>query len=306
MKVEVRKIIGKKIRSLDQVVPPEVKWTKEASWAKLDQKLRPSHSKSRNGKTYSHYYAAASVAFLVVFSWVIDQQSNRELSAFGRYVKPDTREIHASSKTPVSLSSMWVLPSETKPLKLDLVTPSGVNNGEAEPQWEALIEAKKGQMVMSPLPRFNTMAAITNPDKKKPKFLFEVPIGVSWLDKKVGPTLALRAGLFMPNGSNSFTSLAISAHTHLLLDNQEGGGLRLAPQTFLNLEFGKTWHNSRQKRRSWQVGMGYLVAGQADILPAKTVKIFSSVGFGRFRIGPEIILTDDLKSIVPGITITHS
>ena len=70
-------IIREKIDSLNNTVPPEVKWDPEKSWAKLEQKLKPQSSRiSDQGdiKTYSHYYAAASIAFLLTFSWIANQQ----------------------------------------------------------------------------------------------------------------------------------------------------------------------------------------------------------------------------------------
>ena len=296
-------IIRDKIESLDKTVPPEVKWYPEKSWTRLEQKLKPQSSRiSSQGdiKTYSHYYAAASIAFLLTFSWIANQQG-WEKTWNGEFYNTS---VNNNDKQETSLLKM-------KPAaKIIEVSEPGLFYHRIS-KSSALIRPKNltnYSIVSSNTPNLSKsieMVPRLTIGNRNPMIKLGIPVYLNWSNHQLGPGFGLRTGLIIPRTDDKSITFALIAQTNFLVSRSEGKSLKVAPQTFLNLEFIHTKYSTTKKQRSWHVGSGLLVLDPENIYQKPTFKFFAGIGINKFKISPELIISDKFKNIIPGLTISY-
>ncbi len=76
--------------------------------------------------------------------------------------------------------------------------------------------------------------------------------------------------------------------------------------TFLNAEFliNGLFNNENTNKKDWKgFGLGYLIDNNGGYFKGATAKLYFISRYKYFTIIPEIIFTDDFKSMFPGFTI---
>lgn len=303
-------IIREKIDSLNNTVPPEVKWDPEKSWAKLEQKLKPQSSRiSDQGdiKTYSHYYAAASIAFLLTFSWIANQQD---------WEKSWNGEFYNTSANVNNRQETSLLKMKYSARILEFSEPDIFNH---RVKLKPTLNSKPSALIRSKQLSNYSMVSTITPNwyksielgprlivgNRTPRVKLGIPVYLNWSNHQLGPGFGLRTGLIFPRTNDKSITLALTAQTNFLVSRSEGKSLKVAPQTFLNVEFASTKYLSAHKQRSWHVGSGFLVWDLENIYRKPTFKFFAGIGINRFKISPELIISDKFKNIIPGLTISY-
>ena len=290
--------IKHEIRSLDESTPLEVSWYPEKSWKRISFALRGSLS----GRAYFHYYIAAAVSFILIFSGILGIYNNpyvpQEIKAtLMNQIGEDENLGYTTKlarKTPDAVAefgqSIYIgvtrVSNQARPF------PSRLN-----PKTNPVFH---GQIVTMPqVPYVVAQAA-------NPRISLSLHGGAGVMGNTFAASAAFKTALLVPRTGDIYHTLGASLSGYGFIEKTEAGSSKFNPAVFLNFEFGRLrgplhkWGN-----RGWEIGVGYLVVNKSVLLRDRSVRIYSRLPLTRhLKISPELIFTDSFKSVLPGVTIS--
>ena len=293
--------ISQEIKSLDETVPSEVAWYPEKSWKRIDFALRG----SRSGRAYFHYYIAASVSFILIFSGILgiynNPQSARDirtslmnhLESFGQE-ENRSQTVGFVRKTPATVSEISQLTYARVTRISDQERPSASS-----------LNRKKNLVFRGPVVTMPRMPLVAI-QAENPRLSLSMQVGAGVVGGTLAPSVTFRTAMLLPKTGNIYHTLGASLSGYGFIEKAESGSSELNPAVFLNVEFGRLkgplhkWGN-----RSWEIGVGYLVVNKSLLLEDRSVRIYTKLPLTRYlKISPELIFTDKFKSVLPGVTIS--
>ena len=127
--------------------------------------------------------------------------------------------------------------------------------------------------------------------------------GVGLVRDRLVPEIGLGVALQLKRGRPGTKYIGLNGSMHYFFERRDDGRHRMFINTFLTLELA---HSFSAEGKLWQkVGIGYLVGEQGGYFGPNTFKLTVDLTgkprFGALHLIPELILTDNFKSIFPGI-----
>jgi hypothetical protein len=129
--------------------------------------------------------------------------------------------------------------------------------------------------------------------------------GVGLVRDKLVPEIGLGVALQLNRGQRGTRYLGLNGSMHYFFERRDDGGYQMFINTFVTLELAQSF--SREGKLWQKVGIGYLVGEQGGYFGPNTFKLTLDLT-GKPRLGtlhliPELILTDNFKTIFPGIRL---
>jgi len=220
----------------------------EKSWKRIEFALHGSGS----GRAYIHYYIAASISFILIFSGIVgiyrNPQAAEEIQAtlmnqIGSFGRDDdlNQSRRFISKSPAAISEFSQLnylaisrvSDRTRPL------PSRLNRKK--------ISDLRRHIIIQPQVIVAAKAEI-------PKLILSMQVGGGVVGGKLAPSATFKTALLIPKSGNTYHTLGVSVSGYGYIEKSESGHSAMNPAVFLNAELGRLkgplhkWVN-----RSWGI-----------------------------------------------------
>lgn len=298
--MDLEELFQKQIRSLDDTVPPDSTWNKENTWDRIKHYL----GGSRSGKVYFHYYLAASISFFLLFSGILTIYQSPDViekigSRFGNF---RGHQLSQNQPNPEYLAR-----------KLPEASFVVGNHELGAIDYRPGNHAKTFALAPKSVDFEPDLLPINNPSyvqkiafKEKPRISFTGQLGAGFVSDQFTPKLNFRTAALLPRNESSYHSVGLSLTSFAFIESSETGDTEFNPGLFVNAEYGRVRGPLRKwANRSWEIGVGYLVADRSTVFKDNTIRIFTRLPLSRrLKLVPELILTNNFKSVLPGITLT--
>jgi len=127
--------------------------------------------------------------------------------------------------------------------------------------------------------------------------------GAGLVRDKLVPEIGLAVALMQNMRGTRYYGLA--GTMHYFFDRREDGGYQMFINTFVTLELAQSF--SREGKVWQKIGIGYLVSRQGNYFGENTFKLTLDLAgkprHGTLHLIPELIFTDNFKTIFPGIRL---
>lgn len=279
---KIDRIVKSKIEVLNLFAPSGSKWSKNASWKVIQNKL----SSSNKTVIIWGFSVAASISMLVAASINLNSPlqldpNSIEKKEISTLVFPEQKlsEKHYSPKKEIKISNIEKLNNKYTIPTINSTSSQSVLNYVSQPSDSKRRESLKNNSIISPY--------------------FALHYGSSGTYPSVGLDFKLYS-----KRKNSIKSLMIlGVSTNFQQINSEGSS-KMSTFTYINLGYV---HLNELKNKEWNAQVGYMVNPDSNVYKNKTVKFTLSKKFSKhLRAGPEIIFTDNFRKVYPGISIVLS
>jgi len=293
MRTNFDDLLRDKVNSLDNFIPPEVQWEPENSWIRISRVLGKGGT-----RVYIHYLVAASVAGLLYLSGSLSLINLQDMVPFPQ----PNEKIHSAQKITTLATGL----GRKKPFQIkgpDLIN-SKVLLASIQTPWAEHFSGDSYSITREMPPKLDQAPAFFNGQMNSPayselppKVKLSVLGGVGNASNRFGPSLVVKAA-YVYAGKGKFNSLGLSISSLHLFEKEESGKTTLESNLFLNAEWGVSG------RKNLDLGMGYMVFSKSDIFKNHTVHFYGRFPIGKLlKVSPEVILTDNFKRVVPGISL---
>ncbi len=277
-------IVKDKIKKVEDKLVPGTGWNKEKSWHKIKEILN-----TKNKQLIMWYFAtAASISILIAAT------SDKALVYLPF--------LHEESKTEIASITAPVLNEVQKSLfshkiEMEIIEKKGL---------ESFKKVNCSKTKVKPIEiKTKTPNVLFEEKATKKPIQFDVQGSVN-INKISGFNPGISAGfkyVFL-NKENFNKYVIIGLSTNFIYQNTpESSNSRLYPATFVNAKYGQS---KRQENsfKEWEMSAGYLLNPNQIIYKDTTIRLQYTRTIGnKFKIGPELIFTDNLKKVYPGITL---
>jgi len=143
------------------------------------------------------------------------------------------------------------------------------------------------------------------------ELILKPTIGAGLIRNVISPTFDIQL-TFNYNNKYKFT---FSTSSYFFFERDVNRDFTMYRNTFVTLQYMfklkaknliKREENNSNGKNSWSsgIGLGYLIESEGDYFQGTTFKIFYSTKIGRrITFVPELIITDDFKTVFPGVTV---
>jgi hypothetical protein len=129
--------------------------------------------------------------------------------------------------------------------------------------------------------------------------------GVGLVRDKLVPEIGLGVALQLNRGRRGTRYLGLNGSMHYFFDRRDDGRYKMFINTFVTLELAQSF--SREGKLWQKIGIGYLVSEQGGYFGPNTFKLTLDLTgkprHGTLHLIPELILTDNFKTVFPGIRL---
>ena len=287
-KKKLSHIVQDKIKEVEHKIIPGVTWDKQKSWDKIKDILS-----TKNKQLIMWYFAtAASISILVAatadttipyFIDFLEQENTKEIVDINVPQSELTPDVPVRNKVNTEIIENKSLPEDNQLLKVTCL----------KNKLRKLKTSKATEKVISE--KLSTPAT--------PKFYPGTQLGSNSITG-IAPGMSIDFRHYLKAEDNRNRYIAIGANTALIFHIQsEGGKTEIYPATFINAKYGQSKIENNRKTE-WEIGAGYLLNPNQVIYKDTTVRFqYTRTITGKLKVGPELILTNNLRKLYPGITL---
>ncbi|MEL7145914.1 MAG: hypothetical protein AAFO69_06070 [Bacteroidota bacterium] len=286
-KKDLNHIVKEKIKEVEHKIIPGVQWNKEESWNKIKEILS-----SKNKQLIMWYFAtAASVSVLVAATL------DNTLPVLEQFL-PKTETVSIAHQpgtiSPVSIPPIANTRKEIALDPLQIKEPADYSK-----------EIVTDPYMFKHIPTVADRQSITQP-KKKDKSIPSIKINVHTSTNSatnITPGISLQYQHVLKSNSQQTKYISIGTYTNFILSpGNESDNNGFYPATFINAAYGQKKH--QKSNAEWEIGAGYLLNPNQVIYKDTTLRFhYTRTIMGRLKVGPELILTNSLTKVYPGITL---
>lgn len=287
-KKKLSHIVQDKIKEVEHKIIPGVTWDKQKSWDKIKEILA-----TKNKQLIMWYFAtAASISILVAASidttlpYFHDFLGSESTTEMVNVIIPESNQVNnAPLRTKIDVEEIEFknLPEEKRFLNTTCLKNKIRSIEKSKP-------VNKGSSYNFSKPF-------------KPQFHLDAQLGGNSVTA-INPGLAIDIRHYLNAEGNKTRYIAIGANTAFIFQLQsENNAGEIYPATFINAKYGQA-KVKNNKKIEWEIGAGYLLNPNQVIYNDTTVRFqYTRTITGRLKIGPELILTNNLRKLYPGITL---
>ena len=288
-KKDLNHIVKEKLKEVEHKIIPGIQWNKQESWNKIKDILS-----TKNKQLIMWYFATAASVSILVAATLDDT-----LPAFEQYLPESESAAHASNEQEQIPMPLEPLKANPVPDPADFtIQPRSYDEPEPAYMMPVCIMTEKAtpEAILAPEQPSSTAAP-------RAPFGFNFNVSSNQLSG-FAPGVEFQYRHVLKKNTTQSSFISISTHTSLILSqSEEAGQSRLYPATFVNASYGKAKYKSN-KTSEWEIGAGYLLNPNQVIYKDTTIRFhYTRSVLGRLKIGPELIWTNNLTKIYPGITL---
>ena len=288
-KKKLSHIVQDKIKEVEHKIIPGISWDKQKSWDKIKDILA-----SKNKQLIMWYFAtAASISILVAASIdttlpYFDQLMGKENpSEMVDLIIPDTKPVSEDQQR-IYLNPKIIknkdLPDDDEFFSStcfkNKIRRLKQKNDEQEVIEESDATSFKPELSFSPQLNSNSLSGIAP-----------------------GISMDLRHQLKSKGSKKKYVALGANT-TFIFHVRDENGRTEIYPATFINTKYGQS-NTRNNKNTEWEISAGYLLNPNQIIYKDTTVRFqYTRTVTGKLKVGPELILTNNLRKLYPGITLS--
>lgn len=278
---KIDRIVKSKIEVLDLFPILGSKWNKSESWKVIQSKL---NSTNKNIIIWG-FSIAASISMLVAASINLstpildsDNSIKEEISTLA-IPEQIVLEKHYPIKKKIKINTIEKLYNKYTITSINSINSQPVLKYSLQPSISEGKETQKNTRILSPY--------------------FALHSGGSGTYPSLGFNLNLYS--HRKNNINHLVKLGISTSVQRI--DHEGSN-KVQPFHYINLGYSNI---NELTDKGWNVQVGYMMNPDSNVYKNKTVRFTAAKKFSKhLRVGPEIIFTDNLRKVYPGISIVLS
>jgi len=288
-KKKLSHIVQDKIKEVEHKIIPGVNWDKQKSWDKIKDILN-----AKNKQLIMWYFAtAASISILVAATVdttipylhkVFEQEHNETVvnAIIPQLLNNDSEEVETKSLIESYDLDFKKMPDEHKLIKESLCTKNQIKAIEGSKQELSIVE---------------------NKEQNKPSLNFGTSIGGNKLTG-LAPGLSFDVRQYLNGNGSKIRYISIGASTSFIFKAAtENNHSEFYPATFVNAKYGQRKLQG-SRNTEWEIGAGYLINPNQVIYKDTTIRFqYTRTISGRLKVGPELILTDNMRKLYPGFTL---
>lgn len=287
-KKNLNHIVKEKIKQVEHKIIPGIQWNKEDSWNKIKDILN-----SKNKQLIMWYFAtAASVSVLVAATL------DNTLPVLQQFLpKMEVSESLSTQVQKQDIRSLQPQQIERKSLELD--------NLQIKVSEDPLYEESFRNCTFKDM-TIPSESSISSPPQNESKPAKPLQINVhANANKLTGITtgISLKYQYVLKSDARKTQYVSLGTYTSMIISPaKEQKSERFYPATFINATYGQRGHSKRGGE--WEIGAGYLLNPNEVIYKDTTVRFhYTRTVLGRLKVGPELILTNNLTKVFPGFTL---
>lgn len=288
-KKKLSHIVQDKIKEVEHKIVPGVSWDKQKSWDKIKDILA-----SKNKQLIMWYFAtAASISILVAAS--IDTT----FPYFDQFIEKDTPAEIVDFIIPETQPEITEQPRESFNAEI-------IKNKELPNDHQFLNTAchKNKIKKLSPVNVEDEVIEDDVATSFSPEIFFSPQLSSNALSG-ISPALSMDIRHYLKSTGSKTRYVALGANTTFIFQVQnENGSTKIYPATFINTKYGQS-NMKNNKKTEWEISAGYLLNPNQVIYKDTTVRFqYTRTLTGKLKVGPELILTNNLRKLYPGITLS--
>ncbi len=130
-------------------------------------------------------------------------------------------------------------------------------------------------------------------------------IGAGLVMNTLAPMAELGMSLKRDRGDKDYVEGGFSLSSYYFFEKNPAGASFIKDNWFLNGEVGLSFEDSKKGKYSRLTGgAGFLIRQQGDYFKGPTFKVFTNIQLkNTITISPELIITNNLRQVFPGITV---
>lgn len=279
---KIDRIVKSKIEVLNLSPPLGSKWSKNGSWKVIQNKL------SNTNKTVIiwGFSVAASISMLVAAginldtSILLDSYSNekKEIATLVM-TEQKTPRNHYLTKKKININSIEKLNNKYTIAKVNSINSQPKLKYSLQPSVSKARETQKNKHIISPY--------------------FALHSG----DSGTYPSIGFELELYSKRKNNITHLMKLGVSTNFQQINYEATR-KVFPFTYIHVGYT---HINELKNKGWNAQLGYMVNPDSNVYKNNTVKFTLTKKLSKhLRAGPEIIFTDNLRKVYPGISLVLS
>jgi hypothetical protein len=275
-------IVKSKIEVLDLFPPLGSKWSKNASWRVIQNKLNSTN------KTIIiwGFSVAASISMLVAAG--INLNTSFLLNSNSSAKKEIATLIIPEQKVPIEHS-----PTK-KEIKINAI--EKLNHKYSVPTIKYINSQLALEYSLSP-------STSRGRETKKNKHEISPNFAVHSGSSGTYPSVGFDFKLYSKRKNNIKHLMKIGVSTNFQEINYEASS-KVLPLTYINVRYSRL---NELTNKGWNAQVGYMVNPDSNVYKNKTVKFSLTKKISKhLRAGPEIIFTNNLRKVYPGISIVLS
>ena len=287
-KKNLNHIVKEKIKEVEHKIIPGVQWNKENSWNKIKDILN-----TKNKQLIMWYFATAALVSVLVAATL-----DETIPVLEQFLpKVEVNEVagnHISEEHVVrhELQEVTRPDLSVEQLQSKDLNESGTENPARTCNFSN-ISLPDEYPVMVPK---NQKSTANNPVKVNVHASSNQLSGLN-------PGVSFQYQYVLKQSDRKTHYISIGTYTNLIIGaSSEAGNNRFYPATFINAAYGQQKHQDR--RSEWEIGAGYLLNPNQVIYKDTTIRFhYTRTVLGRLKVGPELILTNNLTKVFPGFTL---
>ncbi|MFT7037236.1 MAG: hypothetical protein ACJA2S_005780 [Cyclobacteriaceae bacterium] len=279
---KIDRIVKIKIEVLNLFPPLGSKWSKNGSWKVIQNKL------SNTNKTVIiwGFSVAASISILVAASInlntsiLLDSNSNekKEISTLV-ITEQKIHRKHYLTKKEININAIEKLNNKYTIPTINSINSQPTFKYSLQPFVSKVRETQQNKNIISPYFALHSGSSGTY------------------------PSIGFDFKLYSKNKNNMTHLMKLGISTNFQQINYEASS-KVFPLTYIHVGYT---HINELTNKGWNAQLGYMVNPDSNVYKNNTVKFTLTKKLSKhLRAGPEIIFTDNLRKVYPGISIVLS